>query len=269
MALTNRFGITTKEELREKAETLISEYNHAIQCGNFALTIEVPKTNKTGETEMILVREAIEELVNEYTSIARGECFATLKAAEDPMIEAVKQLHYQTIRIVDKKVGEPKQKIPVSFIENAEKPIDLLKLHKYVGGDGIGRDKNWIHIAEKFNFLMTTQKAKDIGDDTKDINRRYAMSDDSRDIEFGKSPTSKNNILKTLQTVVTAMIGDEYKATLYDVNFLLSIYSRKGKKELAVVCANHKYMRQYLAEVCHHIVLGKPYSVDYKKLSYK
>ena len=147
--MANRFGITTKAGLREKAEMLIKDYNDAVQSGNHSLYMEVPKTDASGNpadgTEEKLVREVVEQLVNEYTSIARDECFDALKSTDDPMLEAVKQLTFSTIRIVDKKVGEDKQKTPVSSIEDAEKPIDLLKLHKYVGGDGIGKDKQWAY----------------------------------------------------------------------------------------------------------------------------
>ena len=268
--MANRFGITTKAGLREKAEELIKLYNEGVQEGNFSPVIEVPKADETGKpidgTENVLIREVVEQLVNEHTAIARNECFAALKATDDPMLEAVKQLTFDTIRIVDKKVGDDKQKVPVSSIEDAEKFIDLLKLHKYVGGDGIGRDKNWAYRVEKLNFLMTAQKAVDLGIDPKGVNDSYAMSAISREIDLGKTPTSKTNILKTLQAIVAAMIGEEYKATSHDVNFLMSVYTRKGRKALTVVCANHKYMRQYLAEICHHIVLGKSYEMDYKKL---
>ncbi len=267
--MANRFNITKKSELREKAEALIKEYNEAVQNGNFAPTIEVPKIdasgNPTGDTETMLIREVVEQLINEHTAIAREECFDALKATDDPMIEAVKQLTFSTIRINDKKVGEDKQKIPVSFIENTERPIDLLKLHKYVGGDGIGKDKNWAYIIEKLNFLMTAQKAVDLGIDPKTINDSYAMSDISKQINFGKTPTSKTNLLKTLQAIVTAMIGEEYKATSHDVAFLMSVYSRKNRAALTVSCANHKYMRQYMAEICHRIVLEKSYALDYKR----
>lgn len=266
--MANRFGITTKAGLREKAETLIKNYNDAVQSGNFSPVIEVPKAdasdNPTNGTENVLIREIVEQLVNEYTSIARDECFAALKSTDNPMLEAVKQLTFSTIRIVDKKVGEDKQKTPVSSIEDSEKPIDLLKLHKYVGGDGIGADKNWAYKVEKLNFLMTAQKAVDLGINPKAVHDSYAMSEISRDIDLGKTPTSKTNILKTVQAIVTAMVGEEYKATSHDVNFLMSVYSRKNRKALTVTCANHKYMRQYMAEICHRIVLGKSYALDFR-----
>lgn len=258
---TFKLTVSSKPELRTMAESLAAVYNDAILDGNFNPVIEViAEDNK--ETAMA-VREAMEFIVNKYTSIARTECFDALKATDNPMLEAVKQLTYQTIRIVDKP-GKKDGEAPKTSIEDSEKPIDLLKLHKYVGGDGIGADKNWAYKVEKLNFLMTAQKAIDLGIDPKAVHDSYAMSEISRDIDLGKTPTSKTNILKTVQAIVTAMVGEEYKATSHDVNFLMSVYSRKNRKALTVTCANHKYMRQYMAEICHRIVLGKSYALDFK-----
>lgn len=266
-AICTKCGKLTKAELREKAEALAKIYNESVQSGNFNPVMEHPIPNGDSNTPALVtpVRDVIEQAVNEHTSIARDECFETLQASVDPMLEAVRQLTFPTIRIVDKKVGEGKYaKIPVSFIEDSEKAIDLLKLHKSVNG-GIGKNKNWASMIEKLNFLMTAQKAVDLGINPNTINDSYAMSDISRQIDMGKTPTSKTNILKTIQTIVTAMIGEEYKVTSHDVNFLMSVYSRKNRKALTVSCANHKYMRQYMMEICHRIVEGKSYAIDYKQ----
>lgn len=60
------------------------------------------------------------------------------------------------------------------------------------------------------------------------------------------------------------MLGDDYKATSHDVNFLLSVYSKKNRKALVVSCANHRNFRSYIAEVCHRIVTDKAYELEYK-----
>ena len=240
--------VLSKAELRERVEAQVKEFNDFVQNSDFE---EAAKLN-----------DAISADVNEYTSIARKEVFDALKASENPMLEAVKQLTYPTIRVRDTKEGEAK--IPVRVVEDIERPIDLLKLHKHVGGDGIGADKQWVYMAEKFNMLMTAQKAVDLGIDPKAVNDSYAMSDISKEIDMGKTPTSKTNILKTLNSVVQAMVGEEYKAKSHDVNFLISVYSRKGRKALTVTCANHKFMRQYLAEICHRVVLNKAYGIEFK-----
>ena len=249
--MTNAERATKKAELRELVEAQVKNYNDAIQNGKYE--------------EAMKADEAITQTVNEYTSIAREECFEECMKAENPMLEAVIRLTFATIGVKDSKKGD--EKIPVRELIDKDKAIDLLKLHKAVDG-GIGVDKNWSHIAEKLNFLLTAQKAVDLGvkpEKLKEIHDSYAMSEIAKQFDMGKTPTSKTNLLKTLQTVITAMLGEEIKATSHDVNFLLSVYARKNRKALTVTCANHKYFRGYLAEICNHIVTGNDYEVDYKR----
>lgn len=237
-----------KEELRNKVETLVMEYNEHIQNSEFSEAKDVDSDTS--------------KFVNEYTAMARTECFNRLIESGNPMLEAVKELVFDTIRVKDTVQGD--NDIPVRVVEEIQRPIDLMKLHKYVDG-GIGEDKNWQYEVEKFNMLMTAQKCQDLGINPKVVSDSYAMSDIAKKIDMGKTPTSKTNMLKTLNRVIHSMIGEEYKATSHDVNYLLSIYSKKKRQALTVTCANHKYMRQYLAEICHRIVLGKSYEVDFKK----
>lgn len=243
----------TKEEntaklaqLRSEAEALVKDYNEFVQGGKFE---DATKADA-----------ACTEKINEYTGIVRDMCFEECKSSSDPMLAAVKVLSYVTIGVKDEQKGD--NKVPVRSIVDKERQIDLLKLHKYCGG--IGKDENWLHIAQKLNFLLTAQKARDLGLDPKAVNDSYAMSQIAQQYDMGKNPTSKTNLLKSLQTVVSAMLGDDYKATSHDVNFLMSVYSRKNRKALTVTCANHRYFRNYLAEVCHRIVTGKSYELDYK-----
>ena len=169
-------------------------------------------------------------------------------------------LSFITIATKDEKKGD--DMIPVRSPVEKEKQIDLEKLHKYCGK--IGSDENWSHVAQKLNMLLTAQKAVDLGLDPKKINDSYAMSEIARSFEMGKTPTSKTNILKTMQMVIDAMIGEAYKVTSHDVNYVMSVYSKKNRAALTVTCANHKFFRNYMAEVCHRIVTGKKYEVDFK-----
>lgn len=234
-------------QLRSEAEALVKDYNEAIQGGKYE---EATKADA-----------AITEKINEYTAAVRNMCFEDCKNSDDPMLNAVKILSFVTIGVKDEKKGD--DKVPVRSIIDKERQIDLLKLHKYCGS--IGANENWNHIAMKMNFLLTAQKCVDLGIDPKAVNDSYAMSEIAREFDMGKNPTSKTNLLKTLQTVVTAMLGGDYKATSHDVNYLMSVYSKKNRKALTVTCANHRYFRNYLAEVCHRIVTpGATYEVDFK-----
>lgn len=237
------------KELRATVEEKVKAYNEAMQDGKFD---DVQKL----DTE-------ITDSVNEYTSVVRDMCFDDCAASDDPMMTAVTLLSFMTIGVKDTKKGD--EKLPVREVIEKERQIDLLKLHKFVDG-GIGHNKEWAYMIEKFNLLMTCQKAKDLGIDPTAINDSYAMSEIAKGYDLGKNPASKTNLLKTLTAIVQAMVGEEYKPVSHDVNFLLSVYSRKSRKALTVTCANHKYMRGYVMEICHRIVTGKTYEVDYKKV---
>ena len=244
--MTREENVAKLAQLKSEVEGIVKTYNDAIQNGRFE--------------ESTKADTAMTEKINEYTATVRDMCFEDCKATDDPMLAAVRTLSYVTIGVKDEKKGD--DKVPVRTVVDKERAIDLLKLDKYCGG--IGHDKEWMHVAQKMNFLLTCQKARDLGLDPQKVNDSYAMSEIARQFEMGKNPTSKTNMLRTLQMVVTAMLGDGYKATSHDVNFLLSVYSRKNRKALVVSCANHRNFRAYIAEVCHRIVTGKEYELEYK-----
>lgn len=244
--MTREEGMAKLAELKSSVEEQVKVFNDAVQNGRFE---ESTKADK-----------AMTDTINEYTATVRDMCFEECKATDDPMLAAVKTLSYVTIGVKDEQKGD--DKVPVRVIVDKERQIDLLKLDKFCGG--IGADPNWMHVAQKMNFLLTAQKAKDLGLDPAKVNDSYAMSEIARQFEMGKNPTSKTNLLKTLQMVVTAMVGDGHKATSHDVNFLLSVYSKKNRKALTVSCANHRNFRGYVMEVCHRIVTVKSYELEYK-----
>lgn len=244
--MTKQENVAKLAEIRASVEELVKNFNDAVQNGRFE---ESTKADK-----------AMAEKINEYTATVRDMCFAECKATDDPMLAAIKTLSYVTIGVKDEQKGD--DKVPVRIIVDKERQIDLLKLDKFCGG--IGADKDWMHVAQKMNFLLTAQKAKGPGLDPTAVNDSYSMSEIARQFDMGKNPTSKTNLLKTLQKVVTAMVGDGYKATSHDVNFLLSVYSRKSRRALTVSCANHRNFRGYIMEICHRIVTNASYELEYK-----
>lgn len=248
MALSHDEAVKKLTGLRTEVEGLVSSYNEAYQAGKFEEAMKLSK--------------AIEEKVNEYTSVVRDDTFEACKNSPNPMLTAVTMLSFVTIGVKDEQKGD--DTIPVRIVVEKERQIDLFKLYKYCGEKGIGANPKWLYMAEQLNLLLTAQKAQDLGLDPKVVNNSFAMSNIAREISLGKSPTSKTNILNTLQSIITAMLGEGYKATSHDVNFLMSTYSKKNRKALTVTTANHKTLRGLLAEICHRIVTGKKYAVDYK-----
>lgn len=143
--MTREDNIIKMNELRDKVEELVKEYNEAVMDGDVAKTIQL--------------NEDTEKAVNEYTSIVRDMCFAECKATADPMLTAVTMLTFKTIGIKDEK--HEGEKFPTRVAIGKERTINLKALDTYCGG--IGADKNWMHICQKMNFLLTAQKAVDLG----------------------------------------------------------------------------------------------------------
>lgn len=255
--MTREETTTKMKGIRAELEEDVKKYNELMLDGK--------------ASEALDMNTSMETKVNEYTALAKGLAFDACRDADDPMYEACKLLTFDTIRIKDENQEGVKYK--VKAIDDTTKVIDLKKLQAYCGGS-IGHDSKWIYALEKFNMLMTAQKCVDLGVDPKEVNDSYAMSNIAREYDLGKNPASKTNLLKTLTKIMQMMLGEEIKvgdeikpvkAVSHDVNYLLSIYSKKGRKALTVSCANHNYMRQYVQEICHKVILGRGYAVDFKK----
>ena len=243
--MTREENIAKLAQLRSDAEALVKDYNDAIQNGKYE---DATKAEK-----------AMTEKVNEYTATVRDMCFEDCKNTDNPMLTAVTTLSYVTIGVKDEQKGD--DKVPVRAIVDKERQIDLLKLSTYESDEEIKP----VFVSRMPNHKVTgAAHAVDLGINPKAVNDSYAMSEIAREFDMGKNPVSKTNLLKTLQTVITAMLGEQYKATSHDVNFLMSVYSKKNRKALTVTCSNHRYFRNYLAEVCHRIVTGKSYELDYR-----
>lgn len=242
--MTREEKIAQLAVLKSEAEALCRDYNALMTEGKLA------EATKTGNT--------IAEKCNEYTSHAREIAFEDCLATEDPMRTAVTILTFQTIAPKDDKKDE--DAIPVRGIVFKDRYIDLVKLHRKSPA-GIGVNKEWYHHIQKLNFLLTAQKCRDLGVDPTDISNAYEMSDIAKAFDMGKNPTSNSNMLRTLQTVVTSMLGDEAKATSHDVAYLQSVYAKKGRAALSVSCSRHADMVKHFSDICHRIVTGESYTV--------
>lgn len=181
------------------------------------------------------------------------------------MIHAVKKLEYTVLAVKDEAVGGKDSGVTNRVIQDKTKAIDFKKLHDRAP-HGIGANVNWWHIVEKFNCLLTAKVAEDLGIDPKSVNDSFAMDKISRDIDLGKNPTSNSNMLKTLQLVINAMVGEEYKCTSHDLKYIMHTFGKKSRKALTVTASNHKQLRTIMAEICHKIIMGKVYDLDYKKI---
>lgn len=247
----------TKEEMKAKLPELEVKIREKVV--NYNTAVFEDKLKEAADIE-----KEVEDMIGEYAGYARTICFSECAEAENPMIEAVKRLRFEVIGTHDK--NDENSTHPMREVVKKEKPIDLLALNRWC--KGIGADKNWPYIAEKFNMLMTAQMAIDLGIDPTQINSCYYMSEISKGISLGTNPTSKTKILATLREVIKSMIGEEYVPAVLskDVNFLFRVYSKKSRKALTVTAANHKSLVGFLAEICNRVVTGGMYDIDYKRV---
>lgn len=240
----------SKPNLRTKAETLAIYRNTAttMNAGDIVNRID----------------NAMPEVINLYTALAKRECYDELFATDDPLLAAVRKLSFPTIKDKKSRVGEDGEKIEVVEIQDIEKRINLYDLHKSAP-DGVGADKKWIYMVERLNFYFVGHIAKQLGIKLTDLDDSYAMSKLAAEIDMGKTPLSKNNIGKTFQNVLNAMFGDTsgIKVSTKHINYILIVYAKEGKASLTVACRNKRKFADIVLQMCHSIVCDEPFKLDY------
>lgn len=236
---------TNLEEIKALAEEMLTRAESA----------ETMEAKRTAEADL-------EEVINYYAGISKAHCYAEAKASGDPMKFAITRFFFPIIKV--KETKDKDTEIVIRSIADAERPIDLGDLHKKLGG--IGADKNWLYAAEKFNFYLTVRAAGRVGAVVN--SDAMVMNDIARAFDMGKNPCSNTQLLKTLQLVVTMMLGEGYKANSHDVNYLVDVYANDNKKsKTGITAANHKTLRNYLKKVCYRILTnGTGYEVQQKDI---
>lgn len=255
----------TLAELRTEAETLAQRWNDEWQNEKFA--------------DAVKTREELDNIVGDHINTARNECFAACAEAENPIIAAVTLLTFDTIKVHEDKPKADGPKFPTLSIADTTKPIDLIRFDSYCRKSGhpkgIGTAEDWIYQSQKFNMLMTASAALDLrgsddhrkpSDIVKTVSDSMAMHQIARELDMGDCPTSKTAKTELLSKVIAAMVGEGYKVTTHDLRFLEMAFTKKGKRALTITASNHKQVVGILAEICHKLVTGRTYEVDYKKI---
>lgn len=243
-------------------------------------TTDLQELRKLAEKELheATIAEAVNEkqahennlndAIAKYNEVAKATCFAACRSAENPMQHAIKTFFWEGIKLKEKKTDSGTER----SIEPAVKPIDLGELYKFMDNK-LGADPMWFYTAEKFNFYLTYRAADRMGAETvkKLLDSKtdcFQMNKLAREIDMGKTPCSNTNLLKTLQLVITGMLGEDYKVTSHDVNYLVDCYSNDNKKsKTGITAANHRTLRNYLKKICYRIISGNTgYDVDQREI---
>ena len=241
-----------KQTALEGLQELVDEYNDDAELADFK--------------HMKELKEKINEKIAEYNLASETECFAELLKAENPLKAAAEKLRYPAVRV-------PEEDNKLVIDTDTTKAIDPMRLHRKVKG-GIGVDKSWHYMVERLNSSIITRRAIELGIDPETIKSSYAIHDEALKLEGFLSDEDPNafdlsaaneHLQKNMQKVVAAMVG-EYEVPMSLVNYILSIYTKKNNRaSLEVAAANHRFMKQYMLEVCHACITGSPVVMTYRK----
>lgn len=254
--------IRTTPEIAKDIESNIERYNAALNLG------DVEKRNN----EVEAVMSALPSLEQEYAQTSEYEKLLALSQTEKPMIEAITNPAYKTMRHREVRDESTKMVIGLESTESARN-IDLLRLDRFMKYKA-SHIKGWENYISKFNALVVLRMASELGVDTAKIKKTYYLSQKAQEIEMGKTPTSNTQLLKMLQQVVDAVIfeddgkGDnKYKATSHDVQYILKTCTKAGKGICQVLVCKDTVVRNLVLSVLHNIVTKCGYTVDgYRKV---
>lgn len=260
---TNETNIMTATEnmanFRAEAEKLCQKYN--------GLDLS---TAKKDEVDIILTD--LNKAVDGYNNNSWTKMLLEVKTADDPMKDAVLKFSYDVIKVADKNVGEKDNPVIRKEISDSSKIINLKKVHDHIQ-NGIGHDAKWYQLLEKFNMLMTIRVATDVkAKDAKDskaiakmIAETFDISAESKDMPLTPDVISNNKMIQAVQLVVTAMIGEGYKATSHDVKFIEWRYGKKSRNRLSVACSTTGELMETMTHVCNKLLTDGTYEAEYKK----
>lgn len=218
----------------------------------------------------------LEDIIKKYNTKARDTCYADCREAEKPLAYAILRCYYEGI--ADKTTEDKKNGTVKRDIEKVRRPIDISSLWKWMrdGEKSCGADPRWFHYAEKLNYLMTVRAAERLGHPAfvallRAYRNDYRMSDIANKFAEGKNPTSNTQLNHALESLLHAMLGEEYKITSRDFNALCELYVKDNKKEaLGVSLPNHNAFRGILKKICYRILTGNiAYSIDTREFNLK
>lgn len=240
----------TLSGLEKKIDELIGSYNEALK-GNDA---SAPSR----------IEGELKEVEEQYADLMQMEVFEKLSKKENPIVEAVTLYRFP---VVGHKLAKARKEGAIPEIEKAvkDKQIDLLAFCKKINAP-----VDWRYKVEKFNQLLCMRTAIELGtskEKIESIGNSFYMNELAEKINLGGTPTSNNQIVKMLQTILDDIfVKDEgkYKANSHDAAYLVKCYTRRGKEPLTVAVAKNSYMFRLITDICHRSVTGKVYSVDFK-----
>lgn len=234
-----------------------------------------------GNSDMAAMTEANtkqEELEKEYADLAEVVCYAKLKEAENPMLEAIKTYGFDVIKhkdtkVIEKTADEDGEETTITYIKREvavkEKQIDLIKFDNF-GKKRSSIDPMWRYEMQTLNQLFCIRTAQELKVPFEA--KSYYMDKLARRIDDGETPTSNTQMLEAVQKLVDMVIYEKkedkdenkYRVNSRDVTAIIMQYTKSGKGRLGIAPAKHNYFARIIGKVLYRIVTGEQYTLEYK-----
>ena len=201
------------------------------------------------------------------------EAYMKFAADIDPMLAAITQCYIRQYTIKEEREKETKRVNMYSIDNKKTIVIDLSafeKWHIQQLSAPLSLNGQWIYWVESFTYRLNARAIERVEGDIDSFKRTSIVSAAALTEDILPNPTSKTQIKKALQKIVDAIIfeaiddGEENKYCVLskDVNFLLDVMTKKGKKT-SIVCARTTTMTALITEIIHRIVNNGEYTAEY------
>lgn len=229
--------------------------------------------NTIATNDYLQVKKAkvlLQESVKEYNEAVKSEYFKKLLGASNPYKEALEKLEYG----IKKAVFKNNDGVERADIEDSVQKVVLYELEK-ASPKKLAVNCNWIFKIEKFASLMTARVVKEVGseEDQKRYKSFYKIQQAAQNCDIGAVPTSNNQTVKTMQSIVDDIIftpnekgENEYKVVVKDALYLQYLLFGRGKKLYSIKAPSFGKMQELLTDVLSRVVTKSEYSVEFETI---
>lgn len=252
--------MTTNEAKKTPCEIAKDAYDVAIKAANDALgknPVDLPAFNAA--------MGALDKAEKDYSKAAEHAMYDEIANGANPIVEIIKAYSYEILSHKEKRSGDKDNPRVIAINpETRRRQIDLLAFCNRAK-----LDTHWEHTASCANQLICLRVAVGLGSDVDKISKSYYLKDKAKEIKLGKTPTSKTQVCKLLQSIIDEILpcNDEltptYKCNSHDVEYLDYLYGGKSKKNMLTVrVSNDSFFRRILVDICYRLITNNKYGVD-------
>ena len=212
-------------------------------------------------------RETLKSAVERCNEEIRSENDLEFLAAENPFLTAITTEFidiYKFVEKEDKKTG----KITVE-VGMKKELIDLQRLESLALDRRLAANCQWIYWVEKFAYVVGARCTKEVGGNHAKYAEAFKISQTANGLDIGATPTSNNQMLKQLQTIIDGILFidngsglNELKALTVDVQRIVLTCCKDSKDSNNIVTPRANTMTRLIVKAMNRIITGGTYEAE-------